>query len=129
MPKKTYKKDCGTQGCQNDAKRGYSMSNGTIWLCPECDTEIKGWAGAVGLILNGRRIDMVNIRITQMQLQELLLWGAAYADERKETGVKFEKDEIDLYKKLFLISRKQFNETEEESLKELYCRNPEWKED
>ena len=72
---------------------------------------------------------MVNIRITQMQLQELLLWGAAYADERKETGVKFEKDEIDLYKKLFLISRKQFNETEEESLKELYCRNPEWKED
>ena len=44
MTRKTKKKDCGTQGCQNDAKRGYSMSNGTIWLCPECDTEIKGWA-------------------------------------------------------------------------------------
>ena len=41
---KTEKKDCATQGCQNDAKRGYSMSNGEIWLCPECDIDIKGWA-------------------------------------------------------------------------------------
>ena len=69
---------------------------------------------------------MVNIRITQMQLDQLLLWGATYADECKETRVKFEKDEIELYRKLFLISRKPLNETEEKSLEELYSRFPEW---
>jgi hypothetical protein len=71
-------------------------------------------------------MNMVNIRITQMQLDQLLLWGATYADECKETRVKFEKDEIELYRKLFLISRKPLNETEEKSLEELYSRFPEW---
>ena len=61
-----------------------------------------------------------------MQLQEILLWATHYADLCKETRVAFEKDEIELYKKLFLMSRKQYKETEKESEEELYSRHPEF---
>ena len=60
-----------------------------------------------------------------MQVQELLVWGMHYNDIVKEVGMKFEKDEIELYTKLFLTSRT--NETLEESMAELYARFPEWK--
>ena len=67
---------------------------------------------------------MVNLKLTKMQIQEILVWGAHYSDMVKEVGMKFEKDEIELYAKIFLTSRK--GETVEESMQELYARNPEW---
>lgn len=68
---------------------------------------------------------MVNLKLTKMQVQEILVWGAHYSDMIKEVGMKFEKDEVELYLKIFLTSRT--GETVEESTEELYSRYPEWK--
>jgi len=73
-----------------------------------------------------RKVDnMVNLRLTKMQIQEILLWGVTHNDMLKEVGMAFEKDQIKLYIKIFLTTRK--GETLDESIDELYSRFPEWK--
>jgi hypothetical protein len=73
-----------------------------------------------------KKVDnMVNLRLTKMQIQEILLWGVTHNDMLKEVGMAFEKDQIELYIKIFLTTRK--GETLDESIDELYSRFPEWK--
>lgn len=68
---------------------------------------------------------MVNLKLTKMQVHELLVWGTSYNEILKGVGMKFEEDEIALYAKLFLASR---SETVSKSKEELIVRFPAWAE-
>ena len=65
---------------------------------------------------------MVNLRLTKMQVQEILLWAGYYKYMLKEVGMGMDKDEIDLHLKIFKTSRP--TETIEEIEKEFYSRYP-----
>ena len=43
---------------------------------------------------------MVNLRITKLELEQLILWGSAYRDSSGEVRVPFEPDELKLIEKL-----------------------------
>jgi hypothetical protein len=63
---------------------------------------------------------MVYLRLTKMQVQEILLWAQHYRDMLKEVGMGFDRDEIDLHLKIFLSLSKETGHTEEE----FYSRYP-----
>jgi len=45
---------------------------------------------------------MVNLRLTKMQVNEILVWAETYRSQCEEVGMGFDKDEIDLHLKIFL---------------------------
>ena len=44
---------------------------------------------------------MVNLKLTKMQIQEILVWAGHYRTMLKEIRMGFDKDEIELHLKIF----------------------------